>query len=123
MAFAILRKQASSSWEVLVSYILDKSLLPTTLRLVLGELDMEFSMCLATDLRVCRSPIGVPLIGIIESAFCQFQPAGAEEGNAYLKPLLEYAAAAERIMWAVADLPTPPSRRLAMVVSLSILPV
>jgi hypothetical protein len=73
MAFAILRKQASSSWEVLVSYVLDKSLLPRTLRLVLGELGIEFSMCLATDLRVCRSPISVPLIGIIESAFCQFQ--------------------------------------------------
>lgn len=108
---------------MLVSYVLDKSLLPRTLKLVLCELSIEFSMCLATDLRVCRSPISLPLISIIESAFRQFQTAGAEEGNAYLKPLLEYAAAAERMMWAVADLPTPPSRRLAIVVSLSILPV
>jgi hypothetical protein len=108
---------------VLVSYVFDKSLLPRTLRLVLGELSIEFSMCLATDLRICRRTISFSLIGIIESAFRQFQNAGAEEGNGYLKPLLEYAAAAERMMWAVADLPTPPSRRLAMVVSLSILPV
>lgn len=68
-AFAISRKQASSSWEVLISYALDKSLLPRTLRFVLGELGIEFPMCLATDLRVCRSPISLPLIGIIESAF------------------------------------------------------
>lgn len=58
---------------MLVSYVLDESLLPRTLRLVLGELGIEFSMCLATDLRVRGSPVTLPLIGIIESAFRQFQ--------------------------------------------------
>lgn len=80
-----------------------------------------------TDLRVCRSPINLPLIGIVESAFVlvsiSIKTAGAEEGNTYLKPLLAYAAAAELMIWAVADFPTPPSRRPTMVVSLSMLPV
>jgi hypothetical protein len=30
-------------------------------------------MCLSIDLKVCRSSISLPLIGIIESTFCQFQ--------------------------------------------------
>ena len=63
---------------MLVSYIFDKSLLPRALRLVLCELGIEFSMCLATDLRVRWSPISLPLIGIIESAFRQFQDCRSE---------------------------------------------
>lgn len=72
-AFAISRKQASSGGEVLISDILDKSLLPRTLRLVLSELDIQFCMCVSIELRVSRSPISLPLIGIIEPAFRQFQ--------------------------------------------------
>ena len=122
-AFAIPKKQVSSDRKILVPYTLDKGLLPGSLGLVLRELGKEFPMCLAVDLRVYRSPISLSLISVIESAFRQFQNCIAEAGDAYLKPLLEYAAAAERMMWAVADLPTPRLRRLAMVVELSILPV
>lgn len=58
---------------MLVSYVLDKSLFPRSLELVLSELGIKFPMCLSIDLRVCRSPISLPLISIIESAFRQFQ--------------------------------------------------
>lgn len=58
---------------MLVSYVLDKSLFPRSLGLVLSELGIEFPVCLSIDLRVYRSPISFPLISIIESAFRQSQ--------------------------------------------------
>lgn len=116
-------KQASSGWEALVSYILDKGLFPRSLDLVFSKLGIKFPMRFSIDLKVCRSPISFPLISIIESAFRQSQNYCSRRWKPYLNPLLAYAAAAERMMWAIADLPAPRSRRFAMVVESSILPV
>lgn len=58
---------------MLVSYALDKGLLPRTLELVLSKLGIKSPMCLSIEFRICRSSISLSLICIIKSALCQFR--------------------------------------------------
>ena len=78
--------QKSSGGEVLISRPRDERLLPRSLRLSLGELEIQFCVRVPIDVGIDSRPISLALVAIIESAMVSRSLAKKQESYAYLYP-------------------------------------
>jgi hypothetical protein len=109
--------------EVFVPHPFHKSLQPWAPRLPLRKMRIMLPMSYSINLVVRRWAVSIALVSIIESAISQSDFITSEAWFTYLYPRSLYAMAADWMICAVADFPTPEFISTAIVVWFKIFPV